>query len=90
MRRLKGVIFVNFIYLVVFLFVYLMAVPTVQMIMGVIASVFTDFDGVNYWDSIPLETWFLLNVLMYVLVPLGAIAWFIWSSKPKEAYYPMY
>lgn len=85
---MKGVIFTNFIYLVVFILIYLLSLPTIQSVMGSMATIFTNFNGVDLWSGIPSDTWFLLNLLLYVLVPLAAIAWFIWSSKPRE-YYPV-
>lgn len=90
MKNRKGVMMANWIYLVVFLFIYFMSIPTVQYIMGVFEGIFTNFNGVDLWSDIPDSTWFLMNLLLYVIVPLGAIAWTILASKPREVVYPGY
>lgn len=81
---MKGNLMANWIFLIVFLFIYFLSIPTVQAVMGTIQGVFTNFNGVNLWDDIPDSTWFLLNLLAYVIVPLGAIAWTILASKPQQ------
>jgi len=81
---MKGVMLANWIFLLVFLFLYFLSIPTIQSIMGQFETIFTNFNGVDLWSDIPTETWLLMNLLLYVIVPLGAIAWTILASKPAE------
>lgn len=86
---MKGVMLANWIYLIIFLFLYFLSIPTLQSVMGILSGIFTNFMGVDLWSDIPSATWFLLNVLAYVLVPLSAIAYTILSSRPEQRYnYP--
>ena len=86
----KGVMLSNWMYLIVFLFIYFLSIGTVQVGMGVLEEVFTNFDGVNLWADIPDSTWMLMNLLIYIIVPLGAIAYTILASKPQEVVYAPY
>lgn len=79
---MKGVMLANWIYLIIFLFLYFISLPTLQNVLGIIADVFP-----SEYSDIPASTWFLMNLLAYVLVPLGAIAWTILSSRPQEQPY---
>ena len=87
---MKGVMLANWIYLIVFLFIYLISLPVIQSTMGTLQTIFSDFNGDDLWSDIPDSTWLLLNILLYVLVPLGAIAWTILASKPREVAYAQY
>jgi hypothetical protein len=37
-----------------------------------------------YWSSIPADTQFLINILLYIIVPLVAVAYTIKSSSPEN------
>ena len=81
---MKGNMLANWIYLIVFLFLYFTSISVLQSTMGSLEAIFTDFNGVDLWSDIPDVTWTLMNLLAYVIVPLGAIAWTILASKPQE------
>lgn len=87
---MKGVMLSNWIYLFIFLFVYFLSLMVIQTTMGSLEAIFTNFNGENLWSDIPDSTWMLMNLLIYIIVPLGAIAWTILASKPQEVVYAPY
>jgi hypothetical protein len=84
------VMLANWMYLIVFLFIYFLSINTVQYVMGILQGIFTNFNGLNLWDDIPDSTMFLMNLLIYIIVPIGAIVWTILASKPREVSYAPY
>lgn len=73
--------FTNMIYLILFLFAYwgmLLFVPYGRDFLQSDAT----FGG--YWADIPSETHLILNILLYIVVPLTAIAYTIIASKPQQ------
>jgi hypothetical protein len=78
---MKGNILANWIYLIVFLGLYVLSITQLQNVLGILESAFP-----TLYADIPNETWFLLNLLAYVIVPLGAIAWTILASSPEQSY----
>ena len=74
--------FTNLIYMILWLFVYyaiLIFIPyatNALQAMPVIGA---------YWSTIPTETIWLVNILMYIVVPLVAIAYTIRASSPQQS-----
>jgi len=81
---MKGVMLMNFVYLIVFLFLYFLALTQIQNVMGIMEAIFTDFNNQNLWSDIPDETWFLLNLLLYIIVPIAAITYTVLSASPQQ------
>lgn len=77
--------YTNLIYLVLFLFAYygmLLFVPY--------GKDFLQSDATlgGYWSSIPAETHLILDILLYIIVPLVAIAYAIISGKQQVVAVP--
>jgi len=74
--------FTNGIYLILWVFVYygclLMFLPYMYNLLQNLPAI-----GV-YWSSIPADTQFLINILLYIIVPLVAVAYTIKSSSPEN------
>lgn len=73
--------YTNMIYLILFLFVYwgmLLLLPYGRDFLQADATL-----G-GYWATIPDETHLIMNILMYIIVPLVAIAYTIIASKPQQ------
>lgn len=73
--------YTNLIYLVLFLFAYYGALLFVPYGVDFLQSDAT-FGG--YWADIPAETHLLLGLLLYIIVPLVAIAFTIISGKQEQ------
>lgn len=77
----KGVIVANFLYLVIFYLLYFLMIPfieyTIEQINGI--EIFSAY-------QIPDSTKMFLNLILYVVVPLLALIWTIWSSQPQYQY----
>lgn len=73
--------FTNLLYLVLWMFCYyamLMVIPYATSLLQALPSIGT------YWSSIPTETQWMVNILLYIVVPLVAIAYTIKSSSPEQ------
>lgn len=76
--------FSDAIYMILFVFVYygmLLIVPYgLSMLQGI---------GVlaPYWSTIPTETHWILNILLWIIVPIVAIAYTIRASQPQQVAY---
>lgn len=73
--------FTNLIYMILWLFVYyaiLIFIPYATNALAAMPEMGT------YWSTIPTETVFLVNLLMYIVVPLVAIAYTIRASSPQQ------
>lgn len=73
--------YTNLLYLVLFLFCYwgvLLFVPYGRDFLQ------SDATLGSYWSSIPNETHLVMDILLYVIVPIVAIAYTIISSKPEQ------
>lgn len=86
----KGFMVSNWMYLLVFYFLYFISLMVIQSIFGTFQTIFSNFGGVDLWSDIPDTTWFLVNLVLYVIVPLGALAYTILASKPREVIYAPY
>jgi hypothetical protein len=84
----KGVMVVNWIFLVIFYLIYFITIPTLQSVMSILQGIFSDFGGNNLWAGIPDSTWFLMNLILYIIVPIGALVWTILASRPQQQQYP--
>lgn len=73
--------YTNLIYLVLFLFAYYGILLFVPYGMDFLQ---TDATLGGYWSSIPTETHILLGILIYIVVPLVAIAFAINAGKQQE------
>lgn len=72
--------FTNLIYLVLWLFCYY----AILLFIPYMASFWqAGFLG-GFWVTIPPETTWLIQILMYIVVPLVAIAYTITASKQEE------
>ena len=85
MKRLnnKGVIFSNFIYLILFYVIYFVLVSTVLYFNDVLSQTWPFSD---YWSDIPETTTTLMNMILFVVIPLAALAYTIMSSRPEQQY----
>lgn len=79
----KGVVFSNFIYLIMFYVIYFPMVAVVLYFNDVISETWPFSD---YWADIPDSTFFLMDLILFVVVPLAALAYTIMSSRPQEQY----
>ena len=83
MRRIgkKGVVFSNFIYLMLFYVIYFPMVAVILYFNDIISQTWPFSD---YWSQIPDSTFFLMNLILFLVVPLAALAYTIMSSRPEE------
>lgn len=77
---LKGVIMRNLIYLVLFYIIYFPAVIIAHYSRDTICNSWDTFTTIC--DAIPASTDSALNFILYVVVPLSALLWTIWSASP--------
>jgi hypothetical protein len=73
--------FTNLIYMILWMFVYyaiLIFVPYAINALQAMPVIGT------FWSTIPSETIWLVNILMYIVVPLVAIAYTIRASSPEQ------
>ncbi|MEM5867194.1 MAG: hypothetical protein QXG39_04675 [Candidatus Aenigmatarchaeota archaeon] len=79
--RSKGVIVANFLYLVIFYVLYFLMIPVIQYTVEMIS-------GIDIFSSYPIpdSTKMFMNLILYVVVPLLALIWTIWSSQPQYQY----
>lgn len=78
---MKGMSFTNLIYLILWLFIYyfvLLFIPYGTNLLSNLPTFGT------YWSTIPPETVWLLNILLYIVVPIVAIAFTIKASSPEQ------
>lgn len=77
----KGVVFSNFIYLILFYVIYFPLVMVALYFRDVISTTYPFSD---YWSDIPESTIFLMNMIIFIIIPLAALAYTIMSSRPQE------
>ncbi len=73
--------FTNMLYLILWLFVYyfvLLFIPYGTNLLQSMPMLGT------YWGTIPVETQWLLSLLIYIIVPIVAIAYTIKASSPEQ------
>lgn len=84
LARLKGLILSNFIYLIIFYLIYftmvLVALYTKEQICGL--DIFATYCS----STIPESTTAMMNFMLFVVVPLAAMAVTILSSTPQQSY----
>jgi len=79
----KGVIYSNFVYLILFYVIYFILVTTVLYFKAVVCDT-EPFS--TYCTEIPDSTITMMNMILYVAVPLLALAYTIMSSRPEQQY----
>ena len=84
----KGVMVVNWIFLIIFYIIYFTSILVLQSVFGSLQTIFSNFGGNNLWAGVPDSTWFLVNLVIYIIVPIGALVWTILASRPQQAPYP--
>lgn len=77
-KKLKGVAMANLIYLIVFYIMYFPLVYTAGYVLDTIngLAIFAP-----YVAAIPASTTAFMNFMLYVMVPLGALIWTLWSNS---------
>ena len=78
---MKGMSFSNMIYMVMWLFTYYFTLLIVPYMTNLFQGM-SIFAGL--WSGIPAETQWLIQILMYIVIPLCAIAYTIKSSNPES------
>lgn len=73
--------FTNIIYLILWMFVYYMALMIVPYGLNLLATISV---LAPFWNSWPVETTWMINILLYIVVPIVAIAYAIRSSSPEQ------
>lgn len=79
--KARGFMLANFIYLILFYVVYFIIVPTVLYFRATICALdlFT-----TYCAAIPTSTTGMMDFILFVVVPIGALLFTIWSSKEPQ------
>ena len=79
--RLKGIAMANLVYLIVFYILYFPLVYTAGYILDTInaLAIFAP-----YVAAIPASTTAFMNFMLYVIVPLTALLWTIWSNSQPQ------
>ena len=80
-KLLYGIILANLLYLAVFYLVYFITVGAVFYAKNVITTnpVFSP-----YVAMIPASTNYMMDFLIFVVVPLAALIWTMWSSTQPQ------
>jgi len=73
--------FTNIIYLILWFFVFIFSLVFIPYVESLIQSLPTIG---SYWNNIPTETIQILNIFLYIVIPLVAIAYAIKSSSPEN------
>jgi hypothetical protein len=77
----KGIIFSNAIYLILFYIIYF---PLVMVALYFKDQIYAVYPFSDYVASIPSYTTALMNIIIFIVVPLAALAYALMSSRPEQ------
>lgn len=83
--KLKGIIWSNFIYLAFFYLMFFILAPTIKLVVAELEAIPV---LTPYADEIPESTEQMMDFILYVVVPLSALAFTLKASlEPEQQYY---
>lgn len=81
-KNSKGLVMSNLLYLIIFYVMYFLLVSVVKYFLDVIGS--TE-PLTQYYQAIPSSTKGLMDLILYVVIPIAALIFTLLASKPREA-----
>jgi hypothetical protein len=87
LAKLKGNIVANFLYLVLFYIAYFLMLPVTKYTVALIGSI--DILA-PYYLAIPSSTTSFMDFILYVVLPVCALIWTIYSSTQPTYAQPGY
>jgi len=79
----KGFAVVNMLHLVIFYIIYFFMVLTAKYFMGVL-QVTEPLS--TYWEEIPSSAKMLMDLIIFIVIPIAALIWTILASRPEPEY----
>jgi hypothetical protein len=79
----KGVIMSNLLMLGLFYLIYFTMIPVVKYATEMIGNT-SPLD--TYYDAIPTGTTQMMDLILYAIIPIGALIFTLMSSRPQEQY----
>ena len=83
LRTSKGLVMSNLLYLIIFYLVYFFLVSAVRYFVDTIGN--TE-PLTSYYQAIPESTKAMMDLILYVVIPLAALIVTLIASKPQERY----